>query len=34
MKKSEKLADAVGMIDDRYVEEAHDKTKKKFGFRP
>ncbi|MBR4471175.1 MAG: DUF4349 domain-containing protein [Erysipelotrichaceae bacterium] len=32
MKKSEKLADAIGMIDDRYIEEAHSKTKKKFKF--
>lgn len=32
MKKADKLVDAIGMIDDRYVEEAHDKTKKKFHF--
>ena len=32
MKKSEKLIDAVGLIDDRYIEEAHSKTKKKFQF--
>ena len=29
MKKSEKLADAIGMIDDRYIEEAHEKAKKR-----
>ncbi|MBR2577340.1 MAG: DUF4349 domain-containing protein [Erysipelotrichaceae bacterium] len=27
--KSEKLIDAIGMIDDRYISEAHEETKKK-----
>ncbi len=27
--KNEKLVDAIGMIDDRYIEEAHDKKRKK-----
>ena len=31
-KNSEKLADAIGMIDDRYIEEAHADSKKKRRF--
>ncbi|MBQ6335113.1 MAG: DUF4349 domain-containing protein [Erysipelotrichaceae bacterium] len=30
--KSNKLIDAIGMIDDKYIEEAHSKLKKKFNF--
>ena len=30
--KSDKLTDAIGMIDDRYIEEAHQKKEKKFNF--
>ena len=30
MKSKEKLIDAIGMIDDEYIEEAHTVKKKKF----